>query len=316
MDANGCKNPLKQPGSEGVWFVYGSLKPAELGFRQIERFIESHEPAQVSGCRIMIRDGLPGLENNEGGVVDGHLLYAKLGKEIELQSVIELFETKAIYKFDNVEVINSSEICVQATATFFKNLNTTNDEPFESPTWSVSDDRYFQYGLPILFKMAHESRKDGGPGDSPHFWQEYLPIMGTFMNLWTVLERYMKFAQPGLEPEDKENEAKGATTRNVRALENSDAGKRAYDKVINKHKGGKLLRSDGGDKGKNEDRYLAQWNVIRDNSAHRGKSAYSDYRRVRNAALGLSEFLVALLSQEVNGLEHLKELLDVNGMDK
>jgi len=307
MGADGCTNSLKQTDSNGVWFVYGSLKPGELGFRQIEDLIDHHEPAQVNGHRIWIRDGLPGLKEGGRGVVDGYLLYPKHEKETELRFAIELFESKKIYRFDNVEVFNSSEICVQAAATFFKR-GLLNDELFESPTWSVSDDVYFRYGLPTLFKMAHGSAKNGGSSNDPYFWQEYLPIMGAFLNLWTVLERYMQFAQPALKS-NEENEAKGIITRNLSALENSDAGKTAYDKVINKNKH-QYLPAKGGRRTPSQDRYLWQWYTARNNSAHRGKSAYSDYDKVRNAALGLSEFLVALLSQEVNGLEHLENLLD------
>ena len=234
------------------------------------------------------------------GVVDGYNLYAKLEQETELRSAIELFESEKIYKFDNVAVFNGSEICVQAAATIFKH-ELPNDELFESQSWSVRDDVYFRYGLPTLFRMAHEARTNGGLSNDPHFWEKYLPIMGTFLNLWTVMERYMQFAQPSLRS-NEENKAKGKMTRNLSALENSDAGKSAYDKVINKNKR-EYLPAQGGRRSPSQDRYLSQWYRARNNSAHRGKSAYSDYDKVREAALGLSEFLVALLSHEVNGLE-------------
>jgi len=301
MGNDGCKNSLKQPSGNGVWFVYGSLKPGELGYRQIEHLIDDHEPARVSGYRIWIRDGLPGLkegQNHDG--VDGHLLYSKEGKEIELQSVIESFETEKIYKFDEVEVSNSSNLCVTATATIFMRPQ-ERDEVFEWPTWSISDDVYFRYGLPTLFKIVHESRKEGGHSDSLDFWQEYLPIMGSYMSLWTVMERYIQFSQPGLNPNIK-NEAQEAMTRHLRAIELSDAGKDAYDKVIHKNKD-RPQPNRGHPRNQSADRYLIHWRTVRNNSVHQGKSAHSDYRLVRNAALGLSEFLVALLSQEVDGLD-------------
>jgi len=277
----------------------------------------------------MIRDGLPGLSNGEGGVVeggvvDGHLLYAKPEKETELQSVIKLFETPEVYQLHDVEVIKAPQICVHATASFFKKLRRVpkpNDEPFESSTWSVSDDVYFQYGLPTLFKMAHESRTNGGPGDSPHFWQEYLPIMGTFLNLWTVLERYVAFAKPAItgvnrvegqgenvKCQEDHNVEKITMLNHLKALQKSDIGEKALNKVISKPTD-RIHKSDGGGTPVMPGKVLENWYQIRNNSAHRGKSAYSDYRKVREAALGLSEFLVTLLSQEVNGLEHLQEHL-------
>ena len=324
MEVDGCENSLKQPSSNGVWFVYGSLKPSELGFRQIKHLIDDHEPARLDGYRIWIRDGLPGLKKEENlepnrNWVEGHLLCAKEGKETELNSVIKSFETEATYKFDNVEASNSSDVCVTATATFFRR-DQKSDDVFESPTWSISDDVYFRYGLPTLFRTVHESKKGSGPSGSIDFWQEYLPIMGSYMNLWTVLERYIQFTQPGLKPNNEKarfceqcgaarnNEEKGAMTSHLRAIESSDAGKKAYGKVIQKND---VKVQPAGDHPRKQStvRFLLHWRTARNNSVHRGKSAHSDYQLVRKAALGLSEFLVALLSQEVNGLEHLQEHL-------
>ena len=300
MDNAGCENSLKQPAGNGVWFVYGSLKPRELGFRQIEHLVDHNEPARVDGYRIWIRDGLPGiLEGHEHDWVDGYLLYVKEGKETELQSVIKEFEREVHYKFSNVEVSNSSDICVTATATCFKKSH-RGDDAFDRPTWSISDDVYFRYGLPTLFKTVHESKEDGGPSDSIDFWRDYLPLVGSYMNLWTVLERYIQFTQPGLKS-NPNNEAKG-DMRDLRAIELSEAGKKAYDKVIHKNKDRPQPSRDY-PRDQNSDRYFTYWRIARNNSVHRGKSAHSDYRLVRNAALGLSEFLVALLSQEVDGLE-------------
>jgi len=302
MDADGCENSLKQLASNGVWFVYGSLKPGELGFRQIEHLIDDHEPARVDGYRIWIRDGLPGLKEGQNhNEVDGHLIYAKAGKETELQSVITSFETEKIYKFDNVDVSNSSDICVTATATFFRR-DQKNDEVFEWPTWSISDDVYFRYGLPTLFKIVHESKEEGGQSDSLDFWQEYLPIVGSYMSLWTVLERYVQFTQPGLQPNNKNEAKKDTMPLHLRAIELSDAGQKAYDKVTHKNKV-KVQPAQDHPRAQSTDRYLLHWRTARNNSVHQGKSAHSDYRLVRNAALGLSEFLVALLSQEVDGLD-------------
>ena len=307
MDNDGSTDSLNRPANNGVWFVYGSLKPSELGFRQIRHLIDGHEPAKVTGYQIVIRDGLPGLRKSNRGVVDGYLLYAKYKKETELRTAIEVFETKEKYKFDNIPVSNGSEICVQAMATLFKKVR-ESDDLVESSTWRISDDVYFRYGLPTLFRMAHKSEKYIGPSDRFDFWEEYLPIAGVFLNLWTVLERYIQFAQPALES-NEENKVPIALPKHLVAIENSEAGKNAYHKVINKNTQ-KCLSALGGERAPNIDRYLSQWYCARNNSAHRGKSSFQDHAKVREAALGLSEFLVALLSQEVKGLEHLEERLD------
>ena len=312
MDNDGCENSLKQPASHGVWFVYGSLKPGELGYRQIKEFIETYEKAKLKGYGLLIRDGLPGLEERNGGIVDGYNLYAKLGQESELASFIEQFEDPSLYEVCEVKVTIDSGADVQAASNFLKYIRNGNPEPIQSSTWSICDDPLFRHGLPSLYTTAHESEAfNGFAGDMPSFWHNYLPVMGTFLNLWTVMERYVAFAQPGVKSvRSSKTPCSTAPTMSahLKALRDSDEGVKAMESVVttpdrtvwrtNKVK--RAVRS----------RVLTEvWYQVRNNSAHRGKSAAKDYNLVRNCALGLSEFLVALLSQEVNGLEHLEDLL-------
>lgn len=319
MDANGPEDFVNNSNNAGVWFVYGSLKPAELGFRRIKSLIDHHEPAQLKGYRLLIRDGLPAIGDHKGNTrpVEGHLLYAKPGEESELASVIDAFEMPDNYEVHNVEVTNASGLSVNAVANFLRYPKNGNPEFIESSSWRVCDDAYFRHGLPTLFHAAQNSIAGfHGHGNSPNFWKDYLPIMGTFLNLCTVMERYVAFSQPWINSDiyEKNRPEKPPTMQeHLKALEQSDAGKKALVSVIHGPTT-RVFRTDIGRVKISPDRPLQYWYQVRNNSAHRGKSVIKDYDLVRNSALGLSEFLVALLSQEVNGLEHLKELLDVNGM--
>jgi hypothetical protein len=49
MDANGCKNPLKQHSFNEVCFVNGPLKPSLMRFRPKEECTVSYERAQING---------------------------------------------------------------------------------------------------------------------------------------------------------------------------------------------------------------------------------------------------------------------------
>ena len=175
------------------------------------------------------------------------------------------------YKFSNVEVSSSSDICRTATVTCFKESH-RRDDAFDRLTWSISDDVYFLYGLPTLFRTVHESEKGGGPSDSIDFWQEYLPLAGSYMNLWTVLERYIQFTQPGLKPNPENEVRRLDLTRHLRAIELSEAGKKAYDKVIHKNTD-KPQPSGDYPREQSPDRYMIYWRIARNNSVHRGKSA-------------------------------------------
>ncbi len=53
------------------------------------------------------------------------------------------------------------------------------------------------------------------------------------------------------------------------------------------------------------------WYTVRNNAAHRGKSAIRDFRIVHDAALGLSEALIALLRLEVPVLNKHYESLGI-----
>ena len=308
MDNDGSTNSLKQPSSNGVWFVYGSLKPSELGYRQIEGFIETYENAKLDGYGLLIRDGLPGLEQRNDGIVDGFNLYARLGQESELASTIERFENPSLYEVREVKVSNNSGADVQAASNFLRSPRNGHAKPIRSSTWGVCDDPLFKYGLPILYNMAHDSKARNRYGsDMDVFWHDYLPVMGTFLNLWTVMERYVAFAQPAAKS------VRSPTipmSKHLSVLRGSDEGVKAMKSVVTLPDRD-VFRADKVKRKVRSSVPTEFWYTVRNTSVHQGKSAPEDYNLVRNSALGLSQFLVALLSQEVNGLEHLENLLDI-----
>jgi hypothetical protein len=77
--------------------VYGTFKPGELAFEQIEPFLEQEPtPATASGS-LKVRDGLPLFDNRSGGSVHGFLLPFSQDCCSSVYETICRFEPQTIY---------------------------------------------------------------------------------------------------------------------------------------------------------------------------------------------------------------------------
>ena len=74
-------------------FVYGSLKPGELGFEQIENLVSIHGAAELHDFALYVRDGLPVIgKPAPGETVSGVLLSIHPGMEEEFWTVVTEYE--------------------------------------------------------------------------------------------------------------------------------------------------------------------------------------------------------------------------------
>ena len=83
-------------------FVYGSLKPGELGFEQIEAMVSNYSAAELHDFALYVRDGLPIIKKPAPGeTVDGVLLTINAGMEEDFWRVVTEYEGATNYKFEN-----------------------------------------------------------------------------------------------------------------------------------------------------------------------------------------------------------------------
>ena len=296
-----------------LWFVYGSLKPEELGFRRIESNVAQSYPAQLDDWQLGLRDGLPVVRESTGSTVNGFVLEAKPNRSDALDIGIRSFEDPNTYVEDIATATTRDGEHLQVRVNAAKHPDNGEIEEIESGSWSVSDDLVFRHALPVLYEQAHQVESGYPVGDDIAFWKGYLPLMGTLLNLWTVFERYVAFAQPGLQTLTTDNGVnRGSMTvsDHYLALHGSDLGSRILERVQTLPSY-RIYRADSVRRPVRKRVPWEYWYAVRNNAAHRGKSAIRDVRIVQNAALGLSEALIALLRLEVPALDERYESLGI-----
>lgn len=295
------------------WFVYGSLKPKQLGFRRIAQFISHSEPVELSGHELVLRDGLPGIRvSDQGRLVRGFLLWPKPGVDEALRRAIAAFESPKIYEVKDVAV-NEEGSAVLAHANVLKHSDKSSPEIIRNGRWAVQQDLSFRHALPVLWRFAHDPQREAYDSESREFWQIYLPMMGTFLNLWSVFERYVAFAQPALtESEQSLNDPTDAEPRRMNisdhfnALNKSELGVYVRNQITSSLPTEGRRRVDSVKKpSRSQTNPWDYWYVVRNNAAHRGKTAFQDMDIVREAAIGLSEALIELLAKEVPPLRQI-----------
>ena len=297
-----------------LWFVYGSLKPGELGYRRIESCIADSFPGQLDGWRLALRDGLPVVTTRPDSTVNGFVLEAKPDQLDALDLSIRSFEDPNTYveSFATVTTPDNEQRQVRVNAA--KHPNKSPLEPVASGAWSVSDDLLFRQALPVLYQQAHQPERVYPDSDEPAFWESYLPLMGTLLNLWAVFERYVAFAQPALQNQtaDDAGDKAGLTMADhYLALHGSDLGAELLEHVQTLPTE-RIYRADRVKRAVRTNVPWELWYTVRNNAAHRGKSAIRDFRIVHDAALGLSEALIALLRLEVPALNQHYESLGIS----
>ena len=296
-----------------LWFVYGSLKPGELGYRRIESRIAETFPGQLDGWRLALRDGLPVVTRRPYSTVDGFVLEAKPDQLDALDLSIRSFEDPNTYAESIATVKTPDNEHLQVRVNAAKHPNKSPLEPVSSGAWSVSDDLLFRHALPVLYEQAHRSERVYPDSDEPAFWESYLPLMGTLLNLWTVFERYVAFAQPALQNQsaDDAGDKTGFTMADhYLALHDSDLGSQLL-KHVQILPAERIYRADSVRRAVRANVPWELWYTVRNNAAHRGKSAIRDFRIVHDAALRLSEALIALLRLEVPVLNKHYESLGI-----
>lgn len=287
-------------------FSYGTLKPSEIAFRQIENHVEKHQLASIKSAEIYLRDGLPALKIHEGDGyghrhVMGYILFPKPTTSDEFYEIVRSYEGSNYRKIDTEAELEDGTRLEVSTFVGSK-IDQSNPEPWEGD-WTTSQSPLLGYGLPaLLLNLKLEEPKTPsslGPGDywrqneywvGKGSWPGLLKIEGDFLTLTSVFEYVLTlrfgrtFGQDvmrriGAISEESEMMQAFASLKiennwNVRDVTNIGAGKASPA---------------------NLKKALDACYTVRNNLTHRGKSIKSDAVRVLEATRLLSQLLVAYL---------------------
>ena len=286
-------------------FVYGTLKPGQLAFRQIAALVEPKpERAELLRHQLYIRDGLPAvMPTNYPSNVVGYLLRPLPGSIEELNNVLSRFEPKTLYTLPQVVEVETFAGTNLARTHQMKAPKKSNPLPSDYNEWGLEFDPLFSVALPVLTELIRRAKTSVFPdADSADFWRDYIPMQGYLLALCGVLERYLTLAY-GLQD---------SINARLEKLGGSDEGQHSTQLAVVPPPA--VSRADTLGRVSGERNYWKVWYQIRSNLVHRGKAAHRDFDVVADAVYGLHDALRHLLASQLPALVERWELID-DGVD-
>lgn len=291
------------PEHPSTLFVYGSLKPGELGFEQIEAMVSNYMSAELHNFALYVRDGLPIVRTPAPGeTVQGVLLNINLGMEEDFWRIVNDYEGTTNYKFQNSILVISEGTELLTGAFIGRKMGKGNPEKLYTP-WTSKLDPIFSQSFPLLHSEISETslKFTDADHDRRGYWEQLNNLLSRYLLLVSMLEHLtvVKFG----------GSRKQEPMIRIRRLQQSqgcrDAFKSLSDeknnppiKVVDSRAVENSLSSS------NPEQALFAWYQVRSNLQHRGKASLFDASLVHKSCVGLSNFLLEYLRLNVHGIEH------------
>jgi gamma-glutamylcyclotransferase (GGCT)/AIG2-like uncharacterized protein YtfP len=281
--------PGAAPRTDLPLFVYGNLKPGELGHGQIAKWVSSRSEDAVAGT-LWERDGMPLLRLGGGYEITGNVLAFS---STAAYDVVEKFEPATHYQWASATSARGIE--VNALVALDRLDPERGGENVLHGRWTSARDPLFRHGLPAV---ASTLRADGlerfQEPHRPETWARYYRLQSALMLSFAALERIAFRVGAG-----------EGTTARLNALGRVEDFVRAVKMVDLQNYGRPVHRADKPSEyvNLNSPEQFGKWVYqVRNNLMHQGKSARSEAELVRTVALDLHDVLRVYL------LERLPEL--------
>lgn len=293
-------------------FVYGSLKPGELGFEQIEEMVDKYSPAELHDFALYVRDGLPTIRKAvPGEIVNGVLLSISEGMEDDFWRKVTEYEGTTNYKFESKisAIVEGKE---HTTGAFIgRKMGRGNPEKLYKP-WTSKLDPIFSQSFPVLHSdiSCNSLKFTDAEHDPKGYWGQMNKLLSQYLLLVSILE-HLTVIKFGGSKEQK-------PMQRIRKLQESNRYLDAFQalrderynppiKVVDSRSVVDSLSSS------NPDQALDAWYQVRSNLQHRGKASLFDANLVHKSCVGLGNFIFEYLRLNVHGIE--KEWKRLLGID-
>ena len=278
-------------------FVYGSLKPSEIAYKQFSTRIERFEEASLKGFQLYIRDLMPVVSrSNNADKVDGFLLYPKKDEGDFFYKQVMEFEGEN-YQLESIQVIKDELTEINANVFVEKSDLFGRKEPLNRP-WSSLTDPLLSRSFPALMVDIDRTFPSFADQFSESYsdWHSKNIRIGYYLVLVSILEHIWSLTF-GNTSESGPNTSKQKMAR-------SDEFKKAFRNAqreglipylsVNAYK---YLGSEPFET-RSPKGALNAWTTVRNNLLHRGKSG-RDTELVENAAIGLANTLYFYLIDQI-----------------
>ena len=289
-------------------FVYGCLKPGELGFEQIEAMVSKFSTAELHDFALYVRDGLPIISKPAPGeTVEGVLLTINAGMEEDFWQVVTEYEGSTNYKFENSIPIISEGKEHLSGAFIGRKMGRGNPERLYAP-WSSKLDPIFGQSFPLLHRDIARNllRFTDSEHDPSGYWNQMNKLLSQYLLLVSILEHLTVVKFGGSKKQEP--------MVRIRKLQQSQGCLNAFKSLTNEINNPSIKVSDSravedSFSSSNPEQALFAWYQVRSNLQHRGKASLFDASLVHKSCIGLSNFLLEYLRINVQGIENEWEKL-------
>ena len=265
------------------FFSYGIFKPGELGFFRIGEFIKNIDRNCSINGTLLIRDGLPIIDEEEFGTVYGVLIDFRKDKAKEAYQRIIDIEPDKHYWWGEIEVSTNNNEKIIANVFFGRSPKKGSVH---------SDDCSFEGIKDPLFKDAFNVIEDTieNCGNFELDNTRFFKLQMAYLLLWTIIERYvtLRYHLGGNDVMFK-----------IHELENDEIFCNELKKIDGEKR--HIFRSDEPRTKvtldfNNPKKAIDYYYQIRSNIVHRGKAAFDDYRKLYNSTIEL----LSIMKKTVN----------------
>jgi hypothetical protein len=164
--------------TERPFFAYGLFRPGQLAFFQLRELVSSiTDPTQVKGS-LLLRDGLPIMDQRGQGGVNGSLIIFLPGRAAEAYARISAMEPGKHYRWHETEVDGTSANVLIGL------YPQKGSVPCEDAEWNGWHDPLFTAALEVVEETL----------ESQNFDWDLKPLFRlqmAYLLLWSSIERYV-----------------------------------------------------------------------------------------------------------------------------
>jgi len=283
-------------------FVYGSLKPGELGFEQIELLVKNATDAELHNYGLYVRDGLPVIKPElTGEIVKGNVLEIIEGKEDEFWKIVNEYEGTHNYKFESQIPVIAGGDELKAGVYIGRKMGKGNPEKLYSP-WSTKLDPIFSQSFPLLHReiSINSIKFTDADYDPVGYWTQLNGLLSQYLLLVSIFEHLTVVKYGGSKKQEP--------MIRIRKLQQSKGFSSAFEKLQDEKFNPPVRVSDSRAvedtlSSSNPDQALLAWYQVRSNLQHRGKASIFDAKLVLKSCIGLSNFMFEYLKTNIEGIE-------------
>jgi hypothetical protein len=250
------------------FFAYGTFKPGQLGFLRLRKLVERIEPDCVLSGTLRERDGLPIVDEEGSGWIQGSLLFFKREKVVQAYMRIIEIEPDKHYRWDTGSV--RARGGTQVANVLFGRSPKKGSVSTGASDWDGKEDPLFTSALAVV-----QETLDHNQGFEPDL-KPLFRLQMAYLLLWSAIERYVSLRYHlGDKVVEKVNQMAGEDAF-VEGLQRLVSDKRS---VYRADRPSDRVRLDPS-KPKESIGYYYQ---VRSNITHRGKAAVNDFLTLKSS---------------------------------